>query len=753
MMNRFLPFFGFFLLFCGSAEGQSSSFGTYMNPVIPGDHPDPTLSRFGNDYFTTGSSFATTPIIYHSTDLVHWEAVSQPVSNGWTLFGTDPTDGIWGGHLVFHGGKYWHFFGHAARMFFVTADRPEGPWDSPSEVACPASVPGLGMDNSIFIDDDGSWYLLVKNGQSNNWIVQLGEDGQPRGAIYSLCWINPAPAYPYSWAEGPVMWKHNGFYYYSFAIHIYATQRVMRSPVLTGDQASWEFLGNLFNEEDPKKSGSQYRTPNHCSPAVMTADSTWWVMSQSYGISEWEGLGRQGLLSRVRYNTGDKPVADFPINEPKTAPAFSSGGIPWMVPKSDFFNSETLNPEWQLLGYSPVLPYSLTARPGWIRLTEKNRHNTIIKSDAEHNYSLITRLDFAPKDTTQEAGLRIMTGLQTLQARLSSTVNRQGTKVIRFGFDRTGYESENLIGNVVWLKLVRANHLLTAYFSAGGRTWTQVGEPINVSTMDVQQPSYNAFTGNRQGLFVEGSVSADFDLYIYRDAYTPILAECPASQSGTSRLYFNKGYVLDNLHAGDWALYAGVEFGNAEYDRTPDSLKVIASCATGGGTLEVWLDSLDTGTKIAECAIGNTGGWKTFVRASAPVSPVSGRHDVYLKFTGTGSDKLFQLQSFVFTAEGDTDGIMETPGSRTPDAFGLEQNFPNPFNSSTTLTYRLPSRTGASLKIYDIMGKEVAALVDGEQPPGLHGVRWDASSASSGIYFSRLRGGGISEIRKLVLIR
>jgi xylan 1,4-beta-xylosidase len=97
-----------------------------MNPAIPGDHPDPTLSRFGNHFYTTGSSFATTPIIYHSTDLVHWEAVSQPVSNSWSLFGTSPTDGILGGHLVFHDNKYWHFFGHAGRMFFVTADKPEG---------------------------------------------------------------------------------------------------------------------------------------------------------------------------------------------------------------------------------------------------------------------------------------------------------------------------------------------------------------------------------------------------------------------------------------------------------------------------------------------------------------------------------------------------------------------------------------------------------------------------------------------------
>jgi beta-xylosidase len=727
-----------------------------MNPVIPGDHPDPTLSRFGNHFYTTGSSFATTPIIYHSTDLVHWEAVSQPVSNSWPLFGTNPTDGIWGGHLVFYNNKYWHFFGRAGRMFFVTADKPEGPWSSPQEIASPPRVPGLGMDNSIFIDDDGSWYLLVKNGQENNWIVQLGSNGQAAGAIYDLRWINPAPTFPYSWAEGPVMWKHKGYYYYSFAINIYATQRIMRSPILTADQASWEYLGNFFNENDPKRGTSQYRLPNHCSPAIMLDDSTWWVISQSYGTSEWEGLGRQGLLSQVRYDSTDKPVADFPINEPMAAPKLPSSGIPWMAPKSDFFNSDKLNPEWRLLGYSPVSPYSLTARPGWIRLTPRNQHNTIIKSDAEHNWSLITRLDFAPQSTSDEAGLRVMTGLQTLYAKLYCSLNSEGKQVIRFSFNRTSYEAENTVGNVVWLRLYRVNHSLRGYFSADGRYWTQVGQAINVSTMDVQQSNFNAFTGNQQGLYVVGMNSADFDLYIYRDAYTPILAESPSNQYGTSRGYTNQSYVLDNIHMGDWAMYAGVEFGNAEYDKTPDSLKVVASSATTGGSVEVWLDSLETGEKIAECSISNTGSLRTFQTFASAVKPVSGRHDVYLRFTGTGTDRLFQLQSLHFKAKGDTTtSVTEPQGSRLPEYFDMEQNFPNPFNSSTLIRFKVPTKSFVSLKVHNLLGEEVGELAGKEFSGGWHSVTFDASHLASGVYFYTLKAEvtDFAGTKKMVIIR
>jgi xylan 1,4-beta-xylosidase len=59
---------------------QSPSFKTFSNPVISGDHSDCTLTKIGDHFYTTGSSFNPTSVIYHSTDLIHWEAKTQPVS-------------------------------------------------------------------------------------------------------------------------------------------------------------------------------------------------------------------------------------------------------------------------------------------------------------------------------------------------------------------------------------------------------------------------------------------------------------------------------------------------------------------------------------------------------------------------------------------------------------------------------------------------------------------------------------------------
>ncbi|HCA80352.1 MAG TPA: hypothetical protein DEP53_11540, partial [Bacteroidetes bacterium] len=94
---------GCLLLAMNLGYGQSPSFKTFMNPVIPGDHPDCTVTKIGNHFYTTGSSFNPTPVIYHSTDLVHWEAIAQPVSAAWTSYGDTPSGGCWGGQVVYYG--------------------------------------------------------------------------------------------------------------------------------------------------------------------------------------------------------------------------------------------------------------------------------------------------------------------------------------------------------------------------------------------------------------------------------------------------------------------------------------------------------------------------------------------------------------------------------------------------------------------------------------------------------------------------
>ncbi|HCY40761.1 MAG TPA: glycoside hydrolase [Prolixibacteraceae bacterium] len=692
----------FVLALVFNLSGQSPSFKTYMNPVIPGDHPDCTITKVGKDYYTTGSSFNVTPVIYHSTDLVHWEAIAQPVSASWSNYDDKPGGGCWGGHIVYYNGKWWDYFSRANTMYFVKADKPEGPWSAPTKVNNPSTLPyGLGYDNSIFIDDNNKWYLVVKNGQPNGGIVELGTTGQPTGVVYDLKWLNPSPALPYSWAEGPVMWKYNGYYYYSFARDLSGGQKSMRSKTLTADQSAWEMMGDFFNENDPLKSGSLFSAPNHASPAVMIDDSTSWVIHPVYAKGEWRGQGRQGLLNQVRYNSSGRPITDYPVNKSFEAPKLPSSGIPWMVPKSDNFSNTKLHPEWSSLGYTASGKNSLTERPGWLRLSPKSttKGNTITKYDGEHNYSLITRLDFNAKSVNDQAGIRLLRGDETKFVKLVSSKNAEGKKVVIFSFESTSHEVENTVGDTLWLKMVRINHKITAYFGANGNDWQPIGQAFDVSVID-SYSDFTSFTGTLQGLYVQGASNAYFDLYIYRDAYTPILAECPANQFGTTRSLPSGGIsVLDNINNNDWALYAGVEFGNSDYKAAPDSVEFTVSSTASGGIIEVWLDSIDTGTKVAECAIGNTGSWSTFKKFKAPVTSISGSHDVYLKFVGSGTNKLFQLRWINFSKKStptNTSSIIGTPGKLSI--------FPNPAKDKLFISSGFPFNI---VEIFSLNGKIV----------------------------------------------
>jgi len=101
---------------------------------------------------------------------------------------------------------------------------------------------------------------------------------------------------------------------------------------------------------------------------------------------------------------------------------------------------------------------------------------------------------------------------------------------------------------------------------------------------------------------------------------------------------------------------------------------------------------------------------------------------------------------------------IEPKGTQTPAAFALSQNYPNPFNPITTIRFALPRATAVRLVVYDIQGREVARLVDGDWPAGYHRVVWDGRDATgrempTGLYIARLLAPGYVKSIKLVLLR
>jgi hypothetical protein len=95
----------------------------------------------------------------------------------------------------------------------------------------------------------------------------------------------------------------------------------------------------------------------------------------------------------------------------------------------------------------------------------------------------------------------------------------------------------------------------------------------------------------------------------------------------------------------------------------------------------------------------------------------------------------------------------DSPNLNIPLSFSLDQNYPNPFNPRTRIRYQIPSGSDVELAIFNLLGQQVASLVNEHQPPGEYQVDWDAKRLAAGIYYYRLIAGTYLQVKKMVLVR
>jgi Secretion system C-terminal sorting domain len=124
-------------------------------------------------------------------------------------------------------------------------------------------------------------------------------------------------------------------------------------------------------------------------------------------------------------------------------------------------------------------------------------------------------------------------------------------------------------------------------------------------------------------------------------------------------------------------------------------------------------------------------------------------------FAGTGASSIWRRPLSQVVTDTDDETNLQ------PEEFSLSQNYPNPFNPSTTIRYSIPDVIASetkqsqfvSLKVYDVLGNEVATLVNEQKPAGTYEVKFDAIGLSSGIYFYKLRAGSLVETKKMIFLR
>jgi len=121
--------------------------------------------------------------------------------------------------------------------------------------------------------------------------------------------------------------------------------------------------------------------------------------------------------------------------------------------------------------------------------------------------------------------------------------------------------------------------------------------------------------------------------------------------------------------------------------------------------------------------------------------------------TSATSVKVTSGQPFIYQANGVLTEVRTRGAGAVPAEFGLSQNYPNPFNPTTTIHYRIGIESLVKLSVVDVLGREVAQLVNAPKAPGSYAVEFDARNVGSGMYFYRLDAGTFHTVGKMLIIR
>ena len=343
--------------------------GRYKNPVLHADYSDPDAIRVGDTYYMTSSSFNSSPglPLLQSKDLVNWELVGHALPRLTPLdhFATPRHgDGVWAPCLRYHDGKFWIFYPDPDfGIYVITATRFTGPWSAPHLV-----LPGKGIiDPTPLWDDDGRAWLLhgwAKSRAGINNLLTLRSmapdasrllDSEGRTIIDG----NKIPGY--RTLEGPKFYKADG-YYYVFA-------------PAGGVEDGWQAVFRSRSIDGPyevrtvmDQGGTPINGP-HQGAWVRAQDSSDWFIH----FQDKDAYGRVVHLQPMHWADGWPLIGEAGarpgIGQPVLAYRKPVAGMPVRVPAtSDEFDGPTLGLQWQWNANSDARWYSLTERPGSLRL-------------------------------------------------------------------------------------------------------------------------------------------------------------------------------------------------------------------------------------------------------------------------------------------------------------------------------------------------------------------------------------------------
>lgn len=455
--------------------------GTFKNPVLPGDFSDPDVIRVGADYYFITSTFQYSPgiAILHSKDLVNWQYIGHGV-NDLTQIGPELNwdrmnrynRGIYAGAIRYHDGKFWIFFTTMDEgVFMTTAQNPAGPWAPLTRI-----TGRTGFDDPCPLwDDDGKAYLLLSTPGPQWWtrIYTMSPDGKTIDLASEKVIDN------YQTSEGNKIYKFGSTYYvFHNEVHGQRVGVMMRSKNIYGP-----YEKKIILESFP---GRRDREPNQ-GGLVQTPRGDWWFITHQGRGENGTYDGRPSHLLPVQW------IGGWPI--PGLVEKNGAGTITWTARKpvdgfpiqipqgSDDFTSSVLAPQWEW-NYQPRPGrWSLTERPGWLRLhaLKPLRPGDFFKAAdtltqrvmGTEGGEVVVKMDVSGMSNGQKAGLSLF-WKDACQVGVTQT---GGVRTVEFQHGGKVTPGPAVGTPDIWLKaVIDSNGLGTFAYSLDGTTFTAIGD-------------------------------------------------------------------------------------------------------------------------------------------------------------------------------------------------------------------------------------------------------------------------------------
>lgn len=480
--------------------------GTYLNPIMAGDHPDPTILKDGDDYYMTFSSFYAYPavILWHSTDLVNWTPIGPAV--------TQSLGPIWALDLCKHNGRYFIYIpanpdGKGWSIFAIWADRIEGPWSDPVDLKIPDCI-----DPGHIVGEDGKRYLFV-NGIRK---IRLTDDGLATDGS-----LEPAYQpwrYPDDWVvenfapEGPKLLRHGEWFYLITAVGGTAgppTGHMVIAARSKSVHGPWEHcphnpLVRTTSADEP------WWSRGHAS-LVEGPAGDWWMVYHGYE-NGFRTLGRQTLLEPMEWTSdGWFRAKGGDLSEPLPKPKGGKRGLSGHA-LSDDFSTNKFGVQWCFDDPAPNEMQRVSHETKALRIAAKGHSPadstplTCIVGD--RSYIAEVTIDLTGK---AEGGLLLF---YSHKAFVGIGFAPDGMRTYEYAEEQP-WMRVAIPTTSVRLRLSNDNNVITYHYSHdSGRTWVLHGLRMEVS--GIHHNVFGGFLSLRLGIYSAGEGSIRLRDFSYR---------------------------------------------------------------------------------------------------------------------------------------------------------------------------------------------------------------------------------------------